>query len=201
MLSTRTSSLSYMIPLMTVDHHRQGVGLRHPPLEIECRLHPPPGTSVATSRLQKSPAYRHPNRPRHQPVTCLLMVLLLLLPTVNWSGPLGSDSFRRPICPACGAVPLQSGWGSGTRTPVARFHAEQTSTIVVCFPVGAVNLTKAGRSWTSELSGSSSSGHGPPRVHRVTAELAHCLASDQMTLDIEGVVDGGVGGEKPLRRS
>ena len=66
---------------------------------------------------------------------------------------------------------------------------------------GAVNLTKAGRSWTSELSGSSSSGHGPPRVHRVTAELAHCLASDQMTLDIEGVVDGGVGGEKPLRRS
>ncbi len=29
----------------------------------------------------------------------------------------------------------------------------------------------------------------------------HCLASDQMTLDIEGVVDGGVGGEKPLRRS
>ena len=68
-------------------------------------------------------------------------------------------------------------------------------------PVGAVNLTKAGRSWTSELSGSSSSGHGPPRVHRVTAELAHCLASDQMTLDIEGVVDGGVGGENPLRRS
>ena len=68
-------------------------------------------------------------------------------------------------------------------------------------PHGAVNLTKAGRSWTSELSGSSSSGHGPPRVHRVTAELAHCLASDQMTLDIEGVVDGGVGGEKPLRRS
>ena len=35
------------------------------------------------------------------------------------------------------------------------------------------------------LSGSSSSGHGPPRVHRVTAELAHCLASDQMTLDIQ----------------
>ena len=70
-----------------------------------------------------------------------------------------------------------------------------------CANEGAVNLTKAGRSWTSELSGSSSSGHGPPRVHRVTAELAHCLASDQMTLDIEGVVDGGVGGEKPLRRS
>ena len=69
------------------------------------------------------------------------------------------------------------------------------------YAAGAVNLTKAGRSWTSELSGSSSSGHGPPRVHRVTAELAHCLASDQMTLDIEGVVDGGVGGEKPLRRS
>ncbi len=52
-----------------------------------------------------------------------------------------------------------------------------------------------------ELSGSSSCNHGLPGIHRFTAKKPHCLASDQMTLDIEGVVDGGVGGEKPLHRS
>ena len=91
--------------------------------------------------------------------------------------------------------------GIGTSAPAGGASGTISAQRAIWSSRGAVNLTKAGRSWTSELSGSSISGHGPPRVHRVTAELAHCLASDQMTLDIEGVVDGGVGGEKPLRRS
>jgi len=52
---------------------------------------------------------------------------------------------------------------------------------------------KADRSWTFELSGSNGGDHGPPNVHRVTEELAHHLASDQMTLGIESVVEGGGG--------
>ena len=90
--------------------------------------------------------------------------------------------------------------GKSTGTP-PRLNAAQRTALARVVEDGAVNLTKAGRSSTFELGGSSSSGHGPPYVHRVTRELAHCLASDQMTLDIEGVVEGGVGGEKPLRRS
>ncbi len=43
---------------------------------------------------------------------------------------------------------------------------------------------------------SSGGSHSPPRVRRFTAELAKRSAGDQMTLDIESVVDGGVGGEK-----
>ena len=33
----------------------------------------------------------------------------------------------------------------------------------------------------------------------LVAKLAQCFSGNQMTLDVEGVVDGGVGGEKPLR--
>jgi hypothetical protein len=51
--------------------------------------------------------------------------------------------------------------------------------------------------FTQALS-SDGGGHSPPRVHRFTAKLAKCSARDQMTLDIESVVDGGVGGEKSL---
>jgi len=40
-----------------------------------------------------------------------------------------------------------------------------------------------------------------PYSHRFSAELAHCSAGGQVTLDVEGVVDGGVGGEKLLRGS
>ena len=45
---------------------------------------------------------------------------------------------------------------------------------------------------------SSGGGHSSPRVHRIAAELAKRSAGDQMTLDIESVVDGGVGGQKSL---
>ena len=40
---------------------------------------------------------------------------------------------------------------------------------------------------------------GLPQAHRFGTKLAKCLAGNQMTLDVEGVVDGGVGREKSLR--
>ena len=40
---------------------------------------------------------------------------------------------------------------------------------------------------------------GLPQVHCVVAKLAQRSSGNQMTLDVEGVVDGSVGREKPLR--
>ena len=48
-----------------------------------------------------------------------------------------------------------------------------------------------------ELSGRCDS--GPPRVHRRGAKRAVRLGGGEMALDVEGVVDGGVSGEKFLR--
>ncbi len=41
--------------------------------------------------------------------------------------------------------------------------------------------------------------HSLPCHHRLAAKLAKRVAAHQMALDVEGVVDGGVGGEKSLR--
>jgi hypothetical protein len=38
----------------------------------------------------------------------------------------------------------------------------------------------------------SRSGHRLPRPHRFAAKLAKRLTGDEMTLDVEGIVDGGV---------
>src|SRR5208337_897094 len=38
----------------------------------------------------------------------------------------------------------------------------------------------------------------PPRGHRDTAKHAVRLGGDEMALDVEGIVDGGVGGKKFL---
>src|SRR5271170_5338658 len=40
---------------------------------------------------------------------------------------------------------------------------------------------------------------GPPRLHRRGAQRAVRLGRGEMALDVKGVVDGGVGGEKFLR--
>src|SRR5271156_3114736 len=42
---------------------------------------------------------------------------------------------------------------------------------------------------------------GPPRLHRRGAERAVRLGRGEMALDVKGVVDGGVRGEKFLRRT
>ena len=47
--------------------------------------------------------------------------------------------------------------------------------------------------------GSSFRGHVLPRDHRFTAELTKAFARDEVSLNVEGIVDGGVGGEKSLR--
>ncbi len=39
---------------------------------------------------------------------------------------------------------------------------------------------------------------GPPRVHRLSAERAVRVGGDEMALDVEGIVDGGVCGKKFL---
>jgi hypothetical protein len=48
---------------------------------------------------------------------------------------------------------------------------------------------------------SGSSRHVPPHGERLAAEAPHRAAGDQVALDIEGVVDGCMGGEEPLCRS
>ena len=42
-------------------------------------------------------------------------------------------------------------------------------------------------------------GGGLPQALCVVAKLAQCFSGNQMTLDVEGVVDGCVGREKTLR--
>ena len=46
---------------------------------------------------------------------------------------------------------------------------------------------------------SNDGGHNPPCIRRIAAALAKRSAGDQMMLDVESVVVGGVGGEKSLR--
>lgn len=50
----------------------------------------------------------------------------------------------------------------------------------------------------SPPSASRSSGGGRPRLVSLGPEAAKGGSADQMRLDVEGVVDSGVGGEKPL---
>ncbi len=61
---------------------------------------------------------------------------------------------------------------------------------------GVVTLRSPKRVDIAQTLSSSGGSHSPPRFRRFTAELAKRSAGDQMTLDIESVVDGGVGGEK-----
>ncbi len=57
---------------------------------------------------------------------------------------------------------------------------------------GVVTLRSRKRVNFAQTLCSSGGGHSPPRIHRFTAKLAKRSARDQMALDIESVVDGGV---------
>ena len=56
-----------------------------------------------------------------------------------------------------------------------------------------VTLTDLRRKNTRQRRVSRRSSYGMPPFHRFSSELAQCSARDQMTLDVESVVDRGVG--------
>ena len=64
---------------------------------------------------------------------------------------------------------------------------------------GSVTLTVAGQTFGRRMPRSCRCGRIPPLLHRLGAELSERAAGDQMALRVEGVVDGGVGGQKSLR--
>ena len=64
---------------------------------------------------------------------------------------------------------------------------------------GVVTLTATARALAVGYCGSCRRCCLPPLLRRLGAELAECLPGNQMTLRVEGVVDGGVGGEETLR--
>ena len=39
---------------------------------------------------------------------------------------------------------------------------------------------------------------GQPGCHRVGPQMTECAAADQMALDVEVIIDGGMSGEKSL---
>ena len=57
---------------------------------------------------------------------------------------------------------------------------------------GVVTLLVDGRRCLQRLLLSSRSGHCSPCPHSFATKLAKCLTADQVTLNVEGVVDGGV---------
>ena len=57
---------------------------------------------------------------------------------------------------------------------------------------GAVTLPVGTRKTLHRACPSSRSGHCSPCPHSFAAKLAKCLTADQVTLNVEGVVDGGV---------
>ena len=57
---------------------------------------------------------------------------------------------------------------------------------------GIVTLLVDGRRCLQRVFPSSRSGHCSPWPHSFAAKLAKCLTADQVTLNVEGVVDGGV---------
>ena len=59
-------------------------------------------------------------------------------------------------------------------------------------PHGVVTLLVDGRRCLQRLLLSSRSGHRLPCPHSFAAKLAKCLTADQVTLNVEGIVDGGV---------
>jgi hypothetical protein len=65
--------------------------------------------------------------------------------------------------------------------------------------IGIVTLTVAGQTFGRRMPRSCRSGHLPPLLRRLGAELAKRFSGDQIALDVEGVVNGGVGGQKSLR--
>ena len=72
------------------------------------------------------------------------------------------------------------------------------------FPVpdtvaGIVTLTSSGRTTFQNARLSSGGSRRLPCAHRFTSELAKGLSGDEVTLDIEGVVDGSVDGQELLR--
>jgi hypothetical protein len=69
----------------------------------------------------------------------------------------------------------------------------------ICCSYGIVTLTVAGQTFGRRMPRSCRSGRVPSLLHRLGAELTKCAAGDQMALRVEGVVDGGVGGQKSLR--
>lgn len=67
-----------------------------------------------------------------------------------------------------------------------------------CLAIGTDNLTRLARKAATPASRSRCGGRSRPRPVRLGPELAKGRAADQMGLEVEYVVDGGVGGEKPL---
>jgi hypothetical protein len=63
---------------------------------------------------------------------------------------------------------------------------------------GAVTRTELGRWQFGSLSVSSRRGGGSPRLERFISEDAECVAGDEMALDVEGIVNGGVNGQESL---
>ena len=65
-------------------------------------------------------------------------------------------------------------------------------------PAGAGKLSRPGRKGSSPNLGSGSDGRGFPRPVRLGAQDPETWSGDQVRLDIERVVDGGVAGKEPL---
>jgi hypothetical protein len=66
---------------------------------------------------------------------------------------------------------------------------------------GFVTLTTVDRTTPHQAFRSGDESHSTPCVRRVTAELTKSSAGDEMTLNVEGVVDGSVNRQKSLSRS
>jgi len=60
------------------------------------------------------------------------------------------------------------------------------------WPAGSVTLTTIDRTTSHQAFRSGDESHSTPCVRRITAELTKSAAGDEMTLNVEGVVDGGV---------
>ena len=65
-------------------------------------------------------------------------------------------------------------------------------------PDGVVTLPRGRRKTLQRVLRSSCSGRRLPSPHSFAAKLAKCLARNQVSLDVEGVVDGGVYCKKSL---
>ena len=72
------------------------------------------------------------------------------------------------------------------------------SQAVKCPADGAVTLSNPSRANLEGMFGSLRDRHGLPDIHCLVAKLAWRLSGNQMTLDVEDVVDGGVGRKKSL---
>ena len=65
--------------------------------------------------------------------------------------------------------------------------------------IGVVTITWLWPKESRGLSLSSGCGRRPPILEGFASEEAERAAGDKMALDVEGVVDGGVSGQEPLR--